>query len=179
MKKKLKYQLNYEEWLAIKEKQDEILFKWKEANSQENKNIELINGKINEEYEQIKKENFIKWLKKKQENQLKKQVNERKKLDEEMKKKEEKEQDKQRKMEEWYKHQVVRIEIEDKMKKEKQLYLKELSMKNQQVKNDKKLKSTIEFKNWLKKKEKEEVSKKSTYNNNNENATKNNTNLPE
>jgi len=97
MKKKLKYQLNYEEWLAIKEKQDEILFKWKEANSQENKNIELINGKINEEYEQIKKENFIKWLKKKQENQLKKQVNERKKLDEEMKKKEEKEQDKQRK----------------------------------------------------------------------------------
>jgi len=47
-------------------------------------------------------------------------------------------------------------------------------MKNQQVKNDKKLKSTIEFKNWLKKKEKEEVSKKSTYNNNNENATKNN-----
>lgn len=49
-----KYQLNYEEWLAIKKKQDEILSKWDSENKKENKNIELINMKINEEYDQIK-----------------------------------------------------------------------------------------------------------------------------
>ncbi len=33
-----KYQLNYEEWLAIKKKQDEILTKWESENKKENKN---------------------------------------------------------------------------------------------------------------------------------------------
>ena len=40
--------------MAIKMKQNEILSKWKESNDQENKNIEIINERIKEEYDQIK-----------------------------------------------------------------------------------------------------------------------------
>jgi len=67
--------LSYEEWLAIKKKQDEILTKWQEANQQENKNIELINTKINEEYNNIKNENYAKWLEKKREEKNEKRGN--------------------------------------------------------------------------------------------------------
>jgi hypothetical protein len=53
-KKNLKYQLTFEEWAIMKNKQDEIYKRVKEIKESEDKKFEKFNKKIEENYEKVK-----------------------------------------------------------------------------------------------------------------------------
>ena len=128
-----RFKLNFDEWAAVKDRQQTIYNKIKKIKEQEDEKMKRINKDVNEKYKEIAEQKYKEWLIKKN-----KQIREekRRKKEEEIIKEEEKKKDYEQRKEhfqEWFKNQAEKMEKEARIKREERERQKELEIKNREL----------------------------------------------
>ena len=158
--KKYHFQLTFEDWIEVKNKQKMIFNQIKKLKDLEDEKNEKLNMKIDKKYKEIKDKKYKEWLdKKNREFRRKKQE----KIEEEIQKEEmKKETDalREEKMNEWFKQQAKKMEKEILQHQEEERIKKELERKKEEEKKKKKLDSKEKFREWKEKKDLEMKEKK-------------------
>ena len=155
-----KFRLTYEEWLDVKNKQRMIFNQIKKIKEQEDEKMEKVNMKVDKKYKEVKDKKYKEWLdNKNREFRMKKQL----KLEEELIKEEEKkkkDEEREEKMNEWFKQQAKKMELEILEQQEELRKKKEKEKIEEEEKKRKKKESKIMFKQWKEKKDEELREKK-------------------
>ena len=134
--KKYHFQLTYEDWIEVKNKQKMIFNQIKKLKELEDEKNEKLNLKIDKKYKEIKDKKYKEWLDKKN-RELRKQKQQ--KLEEQMHKEEiKKEADalREEKMNEWFKQQAKKMEKEILEHQEEERLKKELEKQKEEEKRN-------------------------------------------
>ena len=137
--KKYHFQLTYEDWIEVKNKQKMIFNQIKKLKELEDEKNEKLNLKIDKKYKEIKDKKYKEWLDKKNK-ELRRQKQQ--KLEEELHKEEiKKEADalREEKMNEWFKQQAKKMEKEILEHQEEERLKKELEKQKEEEKRKKKI----------------------------------------
>ena len=158
--KKYHFQLTYEDWIEVKNKQKMIFNQIKKLKDLEDEKNEKLNLKIDKKYKEIKDKKYKEWLDKKN-REFRRQKQQ--KLEEEIKKEDmKKETDalREEKMNEWFRQQAKKMEREILEHQEEERLKKELEKQKEEEKKRKKLESKERFREWKEKKDLEMKEKK-------------------
>ena len=158
--KKYHFQLTYEDWIEVKNKQKMIFNQIKKLKDLEDEKNEKLNMKIDKKYKEIKDKKYKEWLDKKN-REFRRQKQQ--KLEEEIRKEDmKKETDalREEKMNEWFKQQAKKMEKEILEHQQKELKKKEVERQKEEEKLKKKIESKERFKEWKEKKDLEMKEKK-------------------
>ncbi len=155
-----RFKLNFDEWAAVKDRQQTIYNKIKKIKEQEDEKMKRINKDVNEKYKEIAEQKYKEWLIKKN-----KQIREekRRKKEEEIIKEEEKKKDYEQRKEhfqEWFKNQAEKMEREARIKREEKERQKELEIKNREEEEIRNKNKRETLKQWNKQKDEELKRKK-------------------
>ena len=155
-----KFRLTYDEWMEVKNKQNDIVNKIKKLKQEEDEKMEKINKKVDKKYNEIKTKKYQEWLENKnREFRLKKRLKEQEEILKEEQRKE-KDIERQEKMNEWFKRQAIKMEKELIEKEEELKIQKEKEKMEKEEKMMKKKESKIRFKEWKERKDEELKEKK-------------------
>lgn len=155
-----KFHLNYDEWLAVKNKQKVIFNKIKKIKEAEDLKMEKINKNVDQKYKEIANQKYIEWLNKKNK-EIRQKKNEQIKQ-EYIKEQEkyEKEMIKEETMNEWFKRQAKKMEDNFKKQRSDLIRKKNEEMAMQEAKAERAKKAKDQFKLWKIKKDQEIKEKK-------------------
>ena len=158
--KKYHFQLTYEDWLEVKNKQKMIFNQIKKLKDIEDEKNEKLNLKIDKKYKEIKDKKYKEWLdRKNREFRRQKQ----KKLEEEIEKEDKKKETdalREEKMNEWFKQQAKKMEKEILEHQEEERIKKQIEKEKEEEKKRKKIESKERFKEWKERKDIELKEKK-------------------
>ena len=159
-KKKYHFQLTYEDWIEVKNKQKMIFNQIKKLKDIEDEKNEKLNLKIDKKYKEIKDKKYKEWLdRKNREFRRQKQ----KKLEEEIEKEDKKKETdalREEKMNEWFKQQAKKMEKEILEHQEEERIKKQIEKEKEEEKKRKKIESKERFKEWKERKDIELKEKK-------------------
>ena len=158
--KNYKYKLTYEEWCAVKEKQLEIFNKIKKMKESDDENMKIINQNVDIKYNEIKKQKYKEWLDRKNKEFRRKKLEEleKKMYEEEIKKA--KEAEHEERMNEWFKRQAEKMEIEIINKRNEEIQMLEKEKLKYEEKKEKEKRAKLMFNEWKLRKDNEMKCKK-------------------
>jgi hypothetical protein len=158
MKKDLKYQLSFEEWAIMKSAQNEIYKNVQMIKENEDKKFEMFNKKVDENYEQIKNDNYKEWLERKNEQQEQNKMIKIMKVEMKEKVKTNKKEQRTGKFETWIKKQAQIDEIKAYEKREIEERKRDEEVKKKAEEEQRIILAREAFKGWRERKQKHDQS---------------------
>jgi hypothetical protein len=150
-----KFRLSFEEWMEVKRKQQMIFNQIKKIKEEEDKKMEKLNMKVDKKYNEIKEKKYKEWLDNKNKEFRKEKLRKLQKEMEEEQIKKLKDAEREERMNEWFKQQAQKMEVEILEHQMELKRKKEIEKENEEKKKLRKKENKLAFKEWKERKDEE------------------------
>lgn len=150
-----KYQLSFDEWNAVKDKQQMIYREIQKLKNEEDEKFKRVKKKVDKKYQKLSEQKFQEWLLKKNSEEQKKKIELKQKRKAEEEKRKEDEERKKATMESWFQKQAKKMDEQERAIHEEKKRRKEEEARKEEEKKQKEKESAEMFELWKRQKDQE------------------------